>query len=232
MKLGILVTGDTTGELNAKYGSFTSMFIDLFEQQGVDLTYLAYDLREGQFPYNINECDAWLITGSEHGVYDKLPWMQPLEAMIREIIAAELPLIGICFGHQIMASAMGAMVEKSDKGWGLGHATYQVCGKGAVKEVVINAMHQDQVISMPEQAELLLTSEFCPYAGFTYGPKVLSIQAHPEFMNEYTLEQLLELKGKLFPERETKIAFDGLMPPKKNLDTDIVAGWMLSALSA
>lgn len=230
LKLGILITGDTTGELKAQHGSFAAMFMDLFEQQGCRLAYQLYDLREMQFPVSIRECDAWLITGSEHGVYDQLPWMAPLQTLIRKIVTAQIPLIGICFGHQIMAAAFGARVEKSSKGWGLGPHRYQVLGKEVVQSVVINAMHQDQVMELPQGAELFLTSEFCPYAGFYYGPQALSIQAHPEFLDQYTIEQLLAVKGRVFPEVETDRAVLQLRSSEINADTALVAGWMIALL--
>ncbi|WP_286239028.1 type 1 glutamine amidotransferase [Neptuniibacter halophilus] len=230
MKTGILITGDTKGELKQRYGSFADMFMALLRQADPDLEFACFDLLKHEFPDNPQQCDSWLITGSEHGVYDNLPWMAPLQQFIREVAAAGVPMVGICFGHQIMAAALGARVEKSDKGWGLGPQRYQIEGIAEQSSVVLNAIHQDQVLSLPPQGKVFMRSEFCPYAGVCYGESMMSIQAHPEFMADFTAEQLLELKGNLFPEALTDAAIQRLQQPEWAADTDLVRRLMLNLL--
>jgi len=230
VRLGILITGDTSGELNAQYGSFAAMFVALFKGQKEQFEYAYYDIRDNEFPLVVDECDGWLITGSEHGVYDQLPWMEPLQQFIRAVSDTTIPMIGICFGHQIMAAALGGQVAKSERGWGLGLHRYEVTGKDDAETVVINAMHQDQVMSLPQNAEVFLSSPFCPYAGLYYGPRMMSIQAHPEFSSEFTVAQMEALKGRVFPEDLTEQAVAALTAGGTQPDTARVTRWMIDLL--
>src|SRR5699024_3696885 len=126
------------------------------------------------------------ITGSRHGVYDKLPWIEGLKDFLRRARAAPVPIIGICFGHQIMAEAFGGRAEKSAKGWGIGVQEYAVHAgapgwmAGAPARVTLHALHQDQVTAIPSDAVCLASSPFCEFAMLAYGdrdvPDAISIQ--------------------------------------------------------
>jgi len=118
MKIGILETGLINEKLNGKYKPYPVMFSELLNRAGQALTYQSYRVIHGELPKSIYDCDGWLITGSRHGVYENLQWMLALEDLIRELYQAKIPLIGICFGHQIIAQALGGKVVKSEKGWG------------------------------------------------------------------------------------------------------------------
>jgi len=126
MKLTIIQTGDVPATLRPRFGAYPPMFQRMFDEAGQPLEYETVAVYDGaEFP-DATRLDGILITGSAAGVYDDYPWLAPLRAFIRSAYAANTPMLGICFGHQIMADALGGDVRKSDKGWGLGRHTYEV----------------------------------------------------------------------------------------------------------
>ncbi len=194
MKMGVLQTGEVNPALVAEHGEYPDMFIRLFRQVDPALEFRVWRSVHGEIPASPEEADLWLVTGSRHGVYDKLPWMEPLKAFLRAAYAAERPILGVCFGHQILAEALGGEVVKSERGWGIGAQDYALTKKpgwleGARDSLRFNAVHQDQVVKTPAEAEILAGSEFCPNAILAYGgaesPLAVSIQAHPEFDDAY-----------------------------------------------
>ncbi|MEL7345581.1 MAG: type 1 glutamine amidotransferase [Pseudomonadota bacterium] len=139
----------------------------------------AFNTYDMAFPFGAQDCDAWLITGSRLGAYDDHPSIAPMEALIREIVARKKPLLGVCFGHQIIAQALGGQVEKWSGGWCLGPHLYQR-NDGAVR---LHAFHQDQVTRLPPGAERVATHPACENAGFRIENHVLTYQPHPEYTN-------------------------------------------------
>ncbi len=132
-----------------------------------------------------SDVDAILITGAAAGVYDGLDWIAPLEDFVRSAHARGTPMVGVCFGHQLIAQALGGVVRKSDKGWGIGRHVYQVTPENGIvdgDQLAIACSHQDQVIEAPAGARTILSSEFTPHAGLLYeGGTTMSVQPHPEF---------------------------------------------------
>lgn len=189
MKIGILMTGHALDELQEKIGDYDAMFANLLKGHGFD--FAAYNVVDEEYPTSPDEADGWLITGSKHGVYEDHPWIPALEAFIRKIYAAGVPLIGVCFGHQIIAQALGGKVEKFSGGWSVGQTYYTIDGK----PVALNAWHQDQIVEVPQGAQVIGSSDFCANAALVYGDKILSIQPHPEFTAEI-LGDIIRLRGK------------------------------------
>ncbi len=235
IKIGILAAGITPDELIAEYGSYADMVMNLLNTADSTFEYAVFDVRDDIFPNSINQCDAWLITGSKFNVYQNLPWMQQLKELIVDIYAAKLPLIGICFGHQIIAEAMGGKVEAYAGGWGVGLHQYQLQGKHAFfadsKATALNlcAMHQDQVTVKPPIADVFASSDFCVNAGLIYGKQALTFQAHPEFASDYEQALITLRKGEVIPEN---IAEQGLqtLQVKPNVDNLQVADWIAGFL--
>ncbi|NVK37301.1 MAG: glutamine amidotransferase [Gammaproteobacteria bacterium] len=232
MKLGILVTGHIDEPHFDEYVNYSHMFQQLFKKAGEHFEYASYDVCEEQWPSSVNECDAWLITGSASGVYDDTPWMGKLKKWIVHSHEQGIPMVGICFGHQIIAAAFAGKVEKYQGGWGVGPYTYQLndlelCG---LKEIRLNAVHQDQVIHKPVNARCVGRSDFCENAILMYGDSILTIQAHPEFTNEYE-KDLLELhKGNAIALEPSQIALDDMNDNPKTMDDLAVAKWMARVL--
>lgn len=179
MKIGILQTGDVPGSLVGEHGEYPSMFMRLLGGQG--FKFETYKVVDNIFPESVRSCEGWLITGSVHGAYEPHAFIPPLEDFIREAYARNVPIAGICFGHQVMAQALGGKVVKFDGGWGVGHTEYQMSGARRA----ILAMHQDQVVAKPPEAEVIASNEFCENAGLAYKGKAISFQPHPEFTPEY-----------------------------------------------
>ncbi len=175
MLIGILQTGLAPEALGPTMGDYPDMFVRLLDGHG--FTFRTYRVVDGALPADVHDCDGWLITGSRHGVYEDHPWIAPLEDFIRKAFAAHVPVVGICFGHQIIAQAMGGRVEKFSGGWSVGPTEYDFQGK----PVTLNAWHQDQVVKKPDSATVIARNDFCENAALLYDDRALTIQAHPEF---------------------------------------------------
>ncbi|UMA64085.1 type 1 glutamine amidotransferase [Roseivivax marinus] len=189
MKIGILQTGLVPDGLAAEHGQYPGMFERLLEDQG--FTFQSWSVVEGEFPNGPDDADAWLITGSRHGAYEEHDWIPPLEDLIRAIHASGKRMVGICFGHQIIAQALGGTVAKYEGGWAVGAHTYDF----ADGPRTINAWHQDQVIDKPEEARVVATNPFCANAALLYGDSIYTVQAHPEFDDAFT-EGLIDQRGR------------------------------------
>lgn len=177
MKIGILQTGHAPDSLLEAHGDYDRMFRTMLD--GENFEFVTYPVVDGVFPQSENDADAWLITGSRHGAYEDHAWIPPLEDLIRAIASRGLPLVGVCFGHQIIAQALGGKVEKYDQGWNVGVQNYARADRPDPQTLL--AWHQDQVVEKPPQADVLGSSPSCRFAILKYGPNVLTYQAHPEF---------------------------------------------------
>lgn len=229
MKIGILETGEVPELLSGRHGDYPEMFKRLLRSASPELEFAVYHVTAGELPRDETECDAWLVTGSRHGVYDPLPWIEPLKGFLKKAYDAEVPIVGICFGHQLLAEALGGKAEKSDKGWGVGVQSYRVYHRpgwmtGVDEEFSLNALHQDQVTAPPRDAEVVAGSEFCPYAVLAYRGPAISIQPHPEFQTDY-LRDLIEFRrSKAIPESDADAALKTLGAP---IHTEQVAEWIV-----
>lgn len=221
--VGIIQTGRLGGSLGVKYGEYPDMFKALFEGEPFDyVTYAAIDM---QLPKHPLECDAWVITGSKHGVYEDFGWIKPLEVFVRKLVASGQPTIGICFGHQLMAQAMGGMVEKFAGGWSVGRTVYSDLLNN--REARLLSFHQDQVIRQPESAEVILTSDFCPYAGLKYSSNCLSLQPHPEHTLPFIVDLINQRRG---IQLDAGLADDGLASLAESNDQQQYGQWMAEIL--
>lgn len=197
MKIGILQTGRSPDELKSVHGDYDQVCAGLFE--GYGLTFETWPVLDNVFPPSPSAADGWLITGSRHGVYEDHEWLAPLENFIRETYEQQIPQVGICFGHQIVAQALGGKVVKHDAGWIVGQQDYRVdTGNGAAKDMTLLAWHQDQVVSLPQNATSFASGENCKFAAIEYGDRALTVQAHPEFSPDF-VKDLFAARADVLP---------------------------------
>lgn len=179
MRIGILKCGQAPDMLRAEFGDYDEMFERMLADRG--FTFDRYHVEAMDFPAGVHDADGWLLTGSRHGVYEAHAFIPPLEDFIRRAYVAHVPLVGICFGHQIIASALGGQVEKFAGGWAVGAHDYDFDGT----PLTLNCWHQDQVVERPADAAVAATSPFCANAALVYGDRAFTVQAHPEFRDGF-----------------------------------------------
>jgi GMP synthase-like glutamine amidotransferase len=225
MKLAILETGRPPGQLASEFGDYPAMFEELL---GPGFEVETFDVQAGELP-EPNEHDAVLITGSPAGVYEPLPWIEPMLTFIRS--ATDSRMVGVCFGHQAMAQALGGRVEKSDKGWGAGLHRYEIVRQepwmDGANSIADPASHQDQVVLQPPHTEVIVASDFTPLAGLAWTDRpAISFQFHPEFSPAFA-KALIERRYDVVPDPDAAIA--SLDAPNDNAR---VAGWIRRFLKA
>ncbi|CAA0114564.1 Gamma-glutamyl-L-1-hydroxyisopropylamide hydrolase [Halioglobus japonicus] len=191
MKLGILKTDAVRPEWVPEFGEYPDMFVALLRQVDPDLEFAVYDVEQGQYPADIDEVDGYIITGSKSSAYDDKPWIATLMEFVRQLHSRRKKLVGICFGHQLVALALGGKVAKSPKGWGVGLHTHSfnttpTWHDQGDTELNVLVSHQDQVLEIPSGARVLAGSEFCENAVTQIGDHILTFQGHPEFVSDYS----------------------------------------------
>ncbi len=221
LNLAILETGAPPAPLKERFGAYPDMFERLLGGP-----FDRFDVQALQLPERPEAYDAYLVTGSAAGVYDPLPWIEPLKDFLRAS-AGKAKLVGVCFGHQVMAEAFGGRVIKSPGGWGIGLHRYDVVnrepwmdGAGAISAP---ASHQDQVVEQPPSTRVLLASGFTPYAGLAWDDQpAISFQFHPEFEPDYAAA-LIEARPERYDPDFATAAVDSLKSPN---DRERVGRWI------
>ena len=223
-KIGLLLVGHIdAGSLHVG-GDYPELYNALLAPLDIQLT--TYRCDEGQMPDSVNEQDGWVCSPSRLSVYDDHAWLRDVEQLLRDFVAHETPYVGICFGHQLMAQAMGSIVAKADFGWGIGAKHYEIVEPqpwmDSNADIVLAASHQDQVQSLPNGARLMARAPYCPIGGMLIGDRAWTLQVHPEF-SPALADSLLATRLALFGEEKANAARTTLSEP---LDQHRIAGWM------
>ena len=224
MRIGLLVCDHVRPEFFGISGDYEDMFRRLFAgHQEVEV--MAFDAVNGELPADPSEADAWLTTGSRHSVNEEEPWIRDLEEFVRKVAVAGVPFVGICFGHQLIAKALGGSVVKSDRGWGVGVQEVEVnpdLGLGVSYRVLTS--YEDQVATLPPGGEILGWNEHCPVSMLGVGSTILGIQGHPEFEPAYSEALMESRRGTLIPEGTVEA---GLASLDDKPDRDRLADWLI-----
>jgi GMP synthase-like glutamine amidotransferase len=231
MRIGILQCDDVTEALQAKHGNYPMMFTRLFEGLDTELAFSVYRVIDGIYPSSVDECDAYITTGSRYGVNDDEAWVIQFKHFIVKLYACKKKLIGICFGHQMMVKALGGEVIKSPKGWGVGVATSMITQNktwmdGAAEAISLVVSHQDQVSELPDDTEIIAASDFCPFYMIQINDHFLGVQGHPEFSKSYS-EDLMNARRDRIPHQRVEIGIESLSLP---VDDKLVTRWLVNFL--
>lgn len=183
--IGLLIC-DTVGPISAKAsGQYWDRFNVFFENAETKIKLKKYDIRNDEWPDSPEDCDGYVITGCGLSANDPDEWIAELIRFIRECYVGKVKMVGICFGHQVIAKAMGGTVELNPNGWGLGIKKQEVVlqrpwMKPPQKNFNIIASHKEHVVELPSNAEKLATSSHCKITAFDISDLFLGFQGHPE----------------------------------------------------
>jgi GMP synthase-like glutamine amidotransferase len=228
VKIGLLICDHVAIEYQDMFGDYTDMFAHLFPE----FNWVHYEVTQGHFPQNLEECDAYMATGSRHSVYDDLPWINQLKAVIRALHQQSKYFIGFCFGHQLLGEALGGKVAKSPNGWSVGvhqFELYQTPDWMVPTKASINMlmMCQDQVLTLPPDTILLAGNQQCPHAIMQVGSTMMGIQGHPEFSKAYD-QLLMEIR---IDKMGWQLVDRGIASLQKAVDHATIRQWVLHFLN-
>lgn len=223
----ILQTDNVLEQFQPEFGDYPAMFGNLLEHPEIELQ--THDVRHGEPASGAGE--GYIITGSRHSVYDDLPWIRRLADFLDGEIKAGKKIVGICFGHQLLAHFFGGEVRPAAGGWEVGVKETEICQQPgwmqpAMARVNLLSSHKDQVATLPAGARVSARSASCPIAGFTMGDNVVTFQGHPEFRKPYS-RSLIRYRRELLGEQVYKAGLDSLDKPT---DEELVSSWIVRFL--
>ena len=228
IKIGLLLCDHVPERLLASFGDYPEMYKKAFNNLGFQISWIVYDACKTELPNTTREVDGFIISGSRFSVNDNEKWITALITFVRWLNQERIPTVGICFGHQLIAKALGGVVEKLDSGWGVGCKEFLVDGKrewmkGSKEKLVVPAFHQEQITRLPVGGRLIASADYCTNFLMECNDQMLGIQGHPEFRTEYISallgERLAVLSETVFSEAEKSLTLSA--------DNTLIKSWIL-----
>ena len=228
LRICILETDILRPELVDQYQGYGQMFQRLFSQQPVAAEFTVYNVMQGHYPSDDEQFDAYLVTGSKADSFGSDPWIQTLKTYLLDRYQRGDKLLGVCFGHQLLALLLGGKTERAAQGWSVGTHRYTLAAKApwmspVMEELTLLISHQDQVTQLPENATVIASSDFCPFAAYHINDQVLCFQGHPEFIHDYS-RALLEIRQQHLGEQ---VYSQGVASLAQEHHGTTVAEWMM-----
>ena len=228
LRICILETDVLSPELVDQFRGYGHMFEQLFAKQPLLAQFTVYNVVAGDYPPDSEVFDAYLVTGSKADSFGPEPWIQTLKEYLVDRYQRGHKLLGVCFGHQLLALALGGNTERAEQGWGVGLHHYRIDSQPQWMEPPLEQLqllisHQDQVTRLPEKATLLASSDFCPNAAYHIEDQVLCFQGHPEFIHDFS-RALLNLRQKNLGD---EIYQSGISSLHQEHQGETVAQWMM-----
>lgn len=205
MHLAVLMTNTDESDFAQRHPKDGQKFADMIASVRPDWQVSSFAVKDGTFPGELSGFDGVMITGSPASVHDGEAWIARLEQVVRDCVAAGVPLFGACFGHQVIAKALGGTVGPNPGGWVFGLAQAEVTeapewAKGLGDGFGQYAAHIEQVTSLPAGARVWARADFCDTVGFVIGNRVFTTQNHPEMTHGFMEALVQEYSPKLPPE--------------------------------
>ncbi len=229
MRIGLLICDHFDPSiLDAAGGDYDLLYGGFLQAADPTLEIVPYDVVNGVLPAEPDECDGWLITGSRYDAFADTPWIEDLRAFVRKVHEHEARLAGICFGHQVIAQALGGQVERAGS-WKVGPHPFRMAPQPWFEggELAISSMHRDIVTRLPEGASVIAEGSTAAVPAYLVGHHILGIQGHPEY-DETIVEALVGARQDLF---EPNVASDA-RTRLRDIETegDEVGRWIVSFL--
>ncbi len=231
MNIGLLGCDDVPERFRQYGGTYREMFQRLLAPQIPDAQFTWFDIVNGELPESADACDAYICTGSRYSVYEDRAWIHKLKGFVQTLQKEKKPFIGICFGHQVLAEALGGKVEKATQGWGVGVHDMEVVKPEPwmdppAAHAKIQYMHSDQVQKLPPHSTVLAQAAHCDVAMFRVGETMLGIEGHPEFPAAYVEALLRDRKSRIGED----VANDALAHVNDPTQNNVVARWIANFL--
>lgn len=228
MKVGLLLCDHVRPKYQTQFGDYPPMFAATWPSFDFEV----FAVCDGEFPTSVNDCEAYLSSGSRYSVYEEHDWIVELKSLVKEIAAKELPYLGVCFGHQMLAEALGGVVKKAESGWCVGTHSFEMKEQADWMnpyQATLNLlmMCQDQVQVLPPDSIVLASAPTCPVGMFQVGDRMLGVQAHPEFSKAYDqvlMEDRVERMG-------ATVVQEGIESLDLPLDAELFCQWSTQFLS-